>query len=165
LQVAAIGAASGAKEFSFAEATAAQALRAAPDDPSVLAATGRMYHAEGKLSLASQYLQRSLIAANTPIGQVRVAGGPNAQGNVPRGWEAAMQRVGSTPLPGTNPFEGKTAVDTASSSGAPTGPLSGLFSKSSAGLPPGSTGSAALGSSQPYAQPYSQPVLQPASQP
>ena len=165
LQVAAIGAASAAKEFSFAEATAAQALRAAPDDPSVLAATGRMYHAEGKLSLASQYLQRSLIAANTPIGQVRVAGGPNAQGNVPRGWEAAMQRVGSTPLPGTNPFEGKTAVDTASGSGAPTGPLSGFFSKSSTGLPPGSTGSGASASSSPYAQPALQPALQPYPQP
>jgi Tfp pilus assembly protein PilF len=143
LQVAAIGAASGAKEFSFAEATANQALRAAPDDPRVLAATGRMYHAEGKLSLASRYLQQALIAANTPVRQTARATGQGAQPNVPRGWESAMQRIGSTPLPGTNPFEGVTAVDTsASASGVPTGPLSGLLSRSTTpmpGLPSGSS--------------------------
>ena len=115
----------------------------APDDPRVLAATGRMYHAEGKLSLASRYLQQALIAANTPVRQTARAAGQGAQPNVPRGWESAMQRIGSMPLPGTNPFEGKTAVDTsASASGAPTGPLSGLFSRSTTpmpGLPNGSS--------------------------
>ncbi|QIN61847.1 Beta-barrel assembly-enhancing protease [Caballeronia sp. SBC1] len=143
LQVAAIGAASGAKEFSFAEATANQALRTAPDDPRVLAAAGRMYHAEGKLSLASRYLQQALIAANTPVRQTVRTTDQGAQPNVPRGWESAMQRIGSMPLPGTNPFEGKTAVDTsASASDAPTGPLSGLFSRSTTpmpGLPNGSS--------------------------
>ena len=142
LQVAAIGAASGAKEFSFAEATANQALRAAPDDPRVLAATGRMYHAEGKLSLASRYLQQALIAANTPVHQTARATGQGAQPNVPRGWESAMQRIGSMPLPGTNPFEGKTAVEpSAGASGAPTGPLSGLFSRSTTPMPGLPTGS------------------------
>ncbi|MFM0318163.1 cellulose synthase subunit BcsC-related outer membrane protein [Paraburkholderia nemoris] len=103
-----ISAASGAKQFSYAESLAKQALAAAPSDPGVLATVGRMYRAEGKLSLASTYLQRSLIAANTPL----LANGPrgNAPSNVPRGWEVAMRRIGATPLPGTNPFEGKTAT-------------------------------------------------------
>jgi cellulose synthase operon protein C len=105
---AAISAAAGAKQFSYAESLARQALAAAPADPGVLATVGRMYRAEGKLSLAATYLQRSLVAANTPL----MANAPraNAAGNVPRGWEVAMRRIGATPLPGTNPFEGKTAT-------------------------------------------------------
>jgi hypothetical protein len=70
-----------------------------------------MYRAQGKLDLAAQFLQRSLVAANTPAPS---AYGAQAGGNVPPGWETAMSRIGSNPLPGTNPFEGKTAVDTAS---------------------------------------------------
>jgi Flp pilus assembly protein TadD len=157
LQVAAIGAASGAKDFSFAEATAKQALLASPDDPRVLAAAGRMYHAEGNLSLASRYLQQSLIAANTPVGQTP-RGQQSGQPAVPRGWETAMQRIGSAPLPGTNPFEGKTAVDTTTNpGGTATGPLAGLFSRSSDPAPglPG----------YPQQQPYSQPRAQQYSQP
>ncbi|CAN7353239.1 cellulose synthase subunit BcsC-related outer membrane protein [Caballeronia sp. LjRoot31] len=178
LQVATIGAASGAKEFSFAEATANQALRAAPDDPRVLAATGRMYHAEGKLSLASRYLQQALIAANTPVGQTARTTGQGAQPNVPRGWESAMQRIGSMPLPGTNPFEGKTAVEPSSSaSGAPTGPLVGLFSRSTTpmpGLPSGSSNYPQPSSPTqnvpnylppPQAAPYSTPYVAPYSTP
>jgi Flp pilus assembly protein TadD len=138
LQTAAIGAASGAKEFSFAEATAQQALRTSPDDPGLLAAVGRMYHAEGKLSLAAQYLQRSLVAANTPVTsspQGRRDGAAGTQ-NVPRGWETAMQQIGSTPLPGTNPFEGKTAITSTDSADGATGPLSGFFGHSTASTPP-----------------------------
>ncbi|RFU44922.1 cellulose synthase subunit BcsC-related outer membrane protein [Paraburkholderia sp. DHOC27] len=108
LLLAALPAATGAKDFDYAEQLATQALNAAPDDPDVLAAVGRMYRAEGKLSLASTYLQRSLIASNTPVSSVPRAGSAS---NVPRGWEVAMRRIGATPLPGTNPFEGKTAVD------------------------------------------------------
>ncbi|MFM0040483.1 cellulose synthase subunit BcsC-related outer membrane protein [Paraburkholderia sediminicola] len=105
-----IPAAVGAKQFSYAESLANQALAAAPGDPGVLATVGRMYRAEGKLSLASTYLQRSLVAANAPL----MANAPrtNAPSNVPRGWEVAMRRIGATPLPGTNPFEGKTATVT-----------------------------------------------------
>ncbi|MBN3806906.1 cellulose synthase, partial [Paraburkholderia sp. Ac-20336] len=105
---AAISAASGAKQFSYAEGLAKQVLAAAPNDPGVLATVGRMYRAEGKLSLASTYLQRSLVAANTPLAASAPRNG--AAGNVPRGWEAAMRQIGATPLPGTNPFEGKTAL-------------------------------------------------------
>ncbi|NIF80610.1 tetratricopeptide repeat protein [Paraburkholderia sp. Cy-641] len=105
---AAISAASGAKQFGYAEGLAKQVLAAAPNDPGVLATVGRMYRAEGKLSLASTYLQRSLVAANTPLAASAPRNG--AAGNVPRGWEAAMRQIGATPLPGTNPFEGKTAL-------------------------------------------------------
>ncbi len=73
LMLAAIPAATGAKDFSYAESLATQALNTAPDDPGVLAAVGRMYRAEGKLTLASTYLQRSLIAANTPRDERRAA--------------------------------------------------------------------------------------------
>lgn len=105
---AAIPAAVGAKQFAYAQTLADRALREAPSDPAVLATVGRMYRAQGKLSLAATYLQRSLVAANTPL----MANAPRGAqpGNVPRGWETAMRQIGATPLPGTNPFEGKTAV-------------------------------------------------------
>lgn len=108
LLVAAIYAASGAKAWREGEAYAATALRLAPNDAGLLAATGRLYRAQGNLSLASQYLQRALLAANTPP-----PSGKPVRSNVPRGWEDAMRRIGANPLPGTNPFEGKTAVDVA----------------------------------------------------
>ena len=110
LQTAAMSAASGVRDFKLAQTYANQAYEAAPNDPGVLAAIGRMYRAQGKLDLAAQFLQRSLVAANTPAPAASAQG----RGNVPPGWETAMSRVGSNPLPGTNPFEGKTAVDTAS---------------------------------------------------
>ncbi|MFP3244961.1 MAG: tetratricopeptide repeat protein, partial [Paraburkholderia sp.] len=43
LMLAAIPAATGSKDFRYAESLATQALNAAPDDPGVLAAVGRMY--------------------------------------------------------------------------------------------------------------------------
>ncbi|RQS69216.1 cellulose synthase [Burkholderia sp. Bp8963] len=113
LLIAAIYAASGAKAWRDGEAFAATALRISPDDPALLAAIGRLYRAEGQLSLAAQYLQRSLVAGNTPP----VRSTASARSNVPRGWEAAMQRIGANPLPGTNPFEGKTSVDAVRSAG------------------------------------------------
>ena len=118
---AAISAAAGAKQFSYAETLANQALSAAPNDPGVLATVGRMYRAQGKLSLASTYLQRSLVAANTPLTANAPRGATTS--NVPRGWETAMRQIGATPLPGINPFEGKTAVGTPSGAdnGAPGG--------------------------------------------
>ncbi|WP_144148709.1 cellulose synthase subunit BcsC-related outer membrane protein [Paraburkholderia sp. BCC1884] len=129
---AAIPAAVGAKQFSYAETLANQALKAAPGDPAVLATVGRMYRAEGKLSLASTYLQRSLVAANTPL----MANGPRTgtASNVPRGWEVAMRRIGATPLPGTNPFEGKTA--TVSATDADNAALNGgAFNAARSSLP------------------------------
>ncbi|WP_144113424.1 cellulose synthase subunit BcsC-related outer membrane protein [Paraburkholderia sp. BCC1886] len=126
-----IPAAVGAKQFNYAETLAKQALAAAPGDPSVLATVGRMYRAQGKLSLAATYLQRSLIAANTPLmpNSPRTA----SAGNVPRGWEVAMRRIGATPLPGTNPFEGKTAVPASAS--ADNSASAGGFNAARATLP------------------------------
>ncbi|RQR32316.1 MULTISPECIES: cellulose synthase subunit BcsC-related outer membrane protein [unclassified Burkholderia] len=124
LLVAAIYAASGAKAWRDGEAFAATALRIAPDDAGLLAATGRLYRAEGNLSLAAQYLQRALLTANTPPPSSKPA-----RSNVPRGWEDAMRRIGANPLPGTNPFEGKTAVDVvrpSTGSGAAVPPLPGM---------------------------------------
>lgn len=106
LLVAAIYAATSAKAWRDGEAFVAAALRVAPDDAGLLAATGRLYRAEGNLSLAAQYLQRALLAANSPP-----ASGKPRQPNVARSWEDAMRHIGQNPLPGTNPFEGKTAVD------------------------------------------------------
>ncbi|WP_322016162.1 cellulose synthase subunit BcsC-related outer membrane protein [Paraburkholderia sp. J12] len=114
LQTAAIYAATATKDWRFAEDTATTALNSAPDDPDLLAAVGRMYRAEGKLTLAAQYLKRSLVASTTPPG-ARVA---TAASNVPRGWEAFSRPIGANPLPGTNPFEGRTAVDTAGAASA-----------------------------------------------
>ncbi|MFP6561884.1 cellulose synthase subunit BcsC-related outer membrane protein [Paraburkholderia sp. B3] len=114
LQTAAIYAATAAKDWRMAGQTATTALAAAPDDPDLLAAVGRMYRAEGKLSLAAQYLKRSLVASTTPPG-ARIA---TSASNVPRGWEALSRPIGANPLPGTNPFEGKTAIDTAGASSA-----------------------------------------------
>ncbi|WP_250493215.1 cellulose synthase subunit BcsC-related outer membrane protein [Caballeronia sp. GAWG1-1] len=111
LQAAAMSAATGVRDFKLAETLAKQAYDTAPNDPGVLASIGRMYRAEGKLDLAAQFLQRSLLAANTPLAP---APGQPAS-NLPRDWQTAMSRIGTMPLPGTNPFEGKTAVDTAPS--------------------------------------------------
>ncbi|WP_175942072.1 cellulose synthase subunit BcsC-related outer membrane protein [Caballeronia sp. BCC1704] len=112
LQTAAMSAASGVRDFKLAESLAKRAYEAAPNDPGVLAGIGRMYRAEGKLDLAAQFLQRSLVAANTPA----MANASGQASRVPRDWQTAMQRIASMPLPGTNPFEGKTAVDTAAAS-------------------------------------------------
>ncbi|MFB9123191.1 hypothetical protein ACFFYR_08035, partial [Paraburkholderia dipogonis] len=52
----------------------------------------------GKLSLASTYLQRSLVAAtHAADGQHAAQSGEQRA----RGWEVAMRRIGATPLPGT----------------------------------------------------------------
>lgn len=112
LQLAALYAAAGAKSWHYAGQLADTALRSAPDDPETLAAVGRMYRAQGKLTLAAQYLKQSLVASTTPVGARPAATGRAA--NVPRGWEALSRPLGANPLPGTNPFEGKTAVDAAS---------------------------------------------------
>jgi cellulose synthase operon protein C len=140
LQTAAMSAATGVRDFKYAESLANQAYETSPNDPGVLAAIGRMYRAEGKLDLAAQFLQRSLLAANTPA-----PGTATAQQNskVPRDWQSAMNRIGSMPLPGTNPFEGKTAVDTA------TSPLASGSVAGSVGLP---------GTRPASSQNYSQPV-------
>jgi Tfp pilus assembly protein PilF len=147
LMLAALPAATGAKDFGYAESLATQALATAPDDPGVLAAVGRMYRAEGKLTLASTYLQRALIAANTPLMSHAQRAGAS---NVPRGWEVAMRRIGATPLPGTNPFEGKTAIDAPADADGAT----------SAGVAPPTGGGFNANVTAPYAAPAASPYSQ-----
>ena len=155
LMLAAIPAATGSKDFRYAESLATQALNAAPDDPGVLAAVGRMYRAEGKLSLASTYLQRSLIAANTPVSSSAPRAG--SAGNVPRGWEVAMRRIGATPLPGTNPFEGKAAIDV---------PADATSTPGSSGFSSASGGFNASGAARQYTAPAAYPAAAyPSTQP
>ncbi len=136
LRLAALYAASGARAWSEAEQLAQAALAAAPDDPVTLAAVGRMYRAEGKLPLAAQYLKRSLVASSTPVGAraatVTLPGGLP----VPRGWEALSRPIGANPLPGTNPFEGKTAVDVARDPDAPSGSAVNFFAPAGPARPP-----------------------------
>jgi len=172
LQIATISAATGAKDFRFAEQLANQALRTAPNDPGLLAAVGRMYRAQGKLSQASTYLERSLVAANTPVGAPN-ARGTMPQSNVPRGWETAMQRIGATPLPGTNPFEGKTAIDVPASNGInPSGAVMPYTPAQSTWPPPSSPYSTQTvptyptpSQPAPYVAPYSAPSAAPYSAP
>jgi len=107
LLIATLAAASQCQDFKLATTLASEALRVAPRDPGVLAAIGRMYRAQGNLSQASYYLQRSLLAANAPaLLDARPKGS-----DLPRGWGVPAARVGATPLPGVNPFAGITAVD------------------------------------------------------
>ncbi|MDR5754252.1 MULTISPECIES: cellulose synthase subunit BcsC-related outer membrane protein [unclassified Caballeronia] len=151
LQLAAMSSATATKDYRYAQTLANQALQAAPGDPATLAAVGRMYRAEGKLDLAARYLQRSLVAANTPLAPT-ARGAAGAPSNVPRGWETAMQRVGAAPLPGTNPFEGKTAVDTTTAAPYSSAPFQPTTSPTQAVpnyLPPSQPA--------PYVAPYANP--------
>lgn len=122
LRLAAISAATGAKNFDYAGKLASDALRAQPDDPATLAAVGRMYRAEGDLYHAAKYLQRSLAASNahaSGTGTSRsTAGGPAGS------WAAAMSRVGSMPRTNANPFAGKTAVRVQDEPASAPGPVS-----------------------------------------
>ncbi|MDR5739332.1 cellulose synthase subunit BcsC-related outer membrane protein [Caballeronia sp. LZ016] len=153
LQGAAISAAAGVRDFRLAESIAKDAIAAAPNDPALLAAIGRMYRAQGKLDLAAQFLQRSLVAANASV-----AAGSARRDNVPRDWQAAMNRIGSTPLPGTNPFEGKTAVG-AASSGNPQASFNSLNPSSSSSSSYSSPVPTYLPPPQPA--PYSVPYVAP----
>jgi cellulose synthase operon protein C len=105
MQIETIYAASKAKDFSYGEQIATQALRVAPDDPDLLAATGRLYRAEGRLSLAAEYLRRSLLISTQP------AGASLNSSRVPNTWQSAFAGMGSATQPFANPFAGKVAVD------------------------------------------------------
>ncbi|MEX3958287.1 cellulose synthase subunit BcsC-related outer membrane protein [Trinickia sp. EG282A] len=162
LLLAAIGAASGVKQFDYAKSLARKALNAAPNDPQTLAAVGRMYRAEGDLSHAALYLRRSLIAANSSAGNQ--AGRADRFSNVPRNWQIAMQRIGTAPLPGTNPFVGKTPVAGAAQSTSLDADASADANGGARSALP--TLPTFLSPSSPRQNvPYYPPVSQPASQP
>ncbi|TKC81473.1 tetratricopeptide repeat protein [Trinickia terrae] len=119
LWVAAMSAAASAKDFSYAETAANAALRLTPNDPQTLAAVGRMYRAQGKNTLAAEYLRRSLLAQNAPA-----VAANGAQRGVPPGWTFPYRQKGPIPLPGTNPFAGKNAADAAGASAPALSPYS-----------------------------------------
>ncbi|WP_454727512.1 MULTISPECIES: cellulose synthase subunit BcsC-related outer membrane protein [Cupriavidus] len=89
LMLAAIGTATAAKEYSWAEGTLQMALAQAPKSPKVLTAAGRLYRAEGKTSRAADYF-RAAVAAEA------AAGAP--PGGRPGG--AGFDRVPSNPFVG-----------------------------------------------------------------
>ncbi|CAB3751984.1 cellulose synthase subunit BcsC-related outer membrane protein [Paraburkholderia humisilvae] len=120
LLTAAAGAATSTRDFSFAEATITQALAAAPNDPDVLATAGRMYRAQGKNTLAAQYLQRALYAQNAALAPAGALGRPNAAS----GWNVPPRPSGPIPPPGMNPFSNKV---TGGTSGFPAMPVAGSF--------------------------------------
>jgi Tfp pilus assembly protein PilF len=125
LLTAAVASASSAKDFAFGETLVRRLLRVAPNDPDALAAIGRLYRAQGQLALAATYMRRSLLAAHAPA-----TGSAGSRGNVPANWDNALRRIGGAPLPGTNPFIGKTPVghSTLAADDQPFSAVRGLFS-------------------------------------
>ena len=90
LMLAAIGTATAAKEFSWAEGTLQMALAQAPKSPKVLTAAGRLYRAQGKTSRAAEYFRAAVAAEN--------AAGMSSAGVRPDG--AGFDRVPSNPFVG-----------------------------------------------------------------
>ncbi|MDF3832953.1 cellulose synthase subunit BcsC-related outer membrane protein, partial [Cupriavidus basilensis] len=96
LMLAAIGTATAAKEFSWAEGTLQMALAQAPKSPKVLTAAGRLYRAQGKTSRAADYFRAAVAAENSA--------GASTPFSRPDG--AGFDRVPSNPfvgLPGQRP--------------------------------------------------------------
>ncbi|QQX88664.1 BCSC C-terminal domain-containing protein [Cupriavidus necator] len=89
LMLAAIGTATAAKEFSWAEGTLQMALAQAPKSPKVLTAAGRLYRAQGKTSRAADYF-RAAVAAESAAGAA-----PGARPDA-----AGFDRVPSNPFVG-----------------------------------------------------------------
>ncbi|MDR3381158.1 cellulose synthase subunit BcsC-related outer membrane protein [Cupriavidus basilensis] len=90
LMLAAIGTATAAKEYSWAEGTLQMALAQAPGSPKVLTAAGRLYRAQGKTSRAAEYFRAAVAAEN--------AAGISSAGARPDG--AGFDRVPSNPFVG-----------------------------------------------------------------
>jgi tetratricopeptide (TPR) repeat protein len=110
----AIGAGTAAHDWSSANGWLEAALRIAPDDPALLAAGGRLYHAQGKSTLAAEYFRRSLMVSNALASGAATANGSGGIRLAQRGWDA----VSGGPQPAINPFTGMRAVDTAPGAGA-----------------------------------------------
>lgn len=90
LMLAAIGTATAAKEYSWAEGTLQMALAQAPNSPKVLTAAGRLYRAEGKTSRAADYF-RAAVAAENALGTSSGSARPGGAG---------FDRVPSNPFVG-----------------------------------------------------------------
>ncbi|QEZ43033.1 cellulose biosynthesis protein BcsC [Cupriavidus oxalaticus] len=68
LRLAAIGTATAAKKYGWAERALQPALKQAPDSPDVLAAAGRLYKAQGKNARAAEYFRAAVAAEGSRAG-------------------------------------------------------------------------------------------------
>jgi len=93
LMLSAVGVATSAKEYGFAESTIETALARAPQSPDVLTAAGRLYRAQGKNSKAAQFFTAAVAAENQQRG-VPVAGGRGAPTQVASAGRPANPFVG-----------------------------------------------------------------------
>ncbi|QEI07025.1 tetratricopeptide repeat protein [Pigmentiphaga aceris] len=109
LMLSAVGVATSAKEYGYAESTIEAALARAPQNPDVLTAAGRLYRAQGKNSKAAQYFTAAVAAENQQRG-VPVAGG--------RGAPAQVANAGRS----TNPFVGRPGQRASSAQGQQQAP-------------------------------------------
>lgn len=151
----AIGAGTANHDWSNANRLFQNALQIAPDNPRVLATGGRLYHAQGRDTLAAEYFRRSLIAENAPVGGMN---GPLDLRLVGRGWDASLSG-GTAPV--LNPFVGRRGPDMSATTQNPA-PSAGAngYSPSSMQAPAGAGYSTA-----PYpvqTMPYTPPPAPPA---
>ena len=162
LLTAALASASSAKDFAFGETLVRRLLRVAPNDPDALAAIGRLYRAQGQLALAATYMRRSLLAAHAPA-----AASAGSRGNVPANWDNALRRIGAAPLPGTNPFIGKTPVgrSTLAADDQPFSAARGLFSPRATSPSPQSTPTVPYYTPPPQPAPEAAPYVAPYAAP
>lgn len=75
LRLAAIGTATAAKEYSWAEKALEPALKQAPDSVEVLTAAGRLYKAQGRNSKAADYFRAAVAVENRTTVGVRAPAG------------------------------------------------------------------------------------------
>ncbi|CAG2151228.1 cellulose biosynthesis protein BcsC [Cupriavidus plantarum] len=91
MRLAAIGTATAAKEYRWAEQALQPALQQSPNSPAVLTAAGRLYRAQGRNAKAEQYF-RQAVAAEAATGNA-LADGTRAPG-------AGFDRVPANPFVG-----------------------------------------------------------------
>lgn len=96
LRLAAIGTATAAKEYQWAENALKPALAQAPNSPQVLTTAGNLYRAQGKNARAEQFFRAAVAAENGVPG----AAGANALAGANRAPGAAFDRVPPNPFVG-----------------------------------------------------------------
>ncbi|MBP0619364.1 BCSC C-terminal domain-containing protein [Cupriavidus sp. LEh25] len=126
LRLAAIGTATAAKEYGWAERALQPALKQAPESPEVLTAAGRLYKAQGKNARAAEYFRAAVAAEGSRAG---VAG-------------AGVQPGGGFDRVPANPFVGLPGQRQASTlppagSPAPYPAVPGMAMRQAAGMAPG----------------------------
>lgn len=126
LRLAAIGTATAAREYGWAERALQPALKQAPASPDVLTAAGRLYKAQGKNARAAEYFRAAVAAEGSRAGVA----------------SAGMQPGGGFDRVPANPFVGLPGQRQASTlppagSPAPYPPVPGMAVRQAAGTAPG----------------------------